>query len=130
MEGMLEAWVRRRYHVLDAKNWQGDRLHQVFVMVALTALVCVLALAWKLACAGESPHLVVPTARPIAQMLDAGVFDWGRMLILYIQNSRWCAFTQPGYSVISSFAVYVQTSSTAYRKLKDLTSTTECLYDQ
>ena len=89
--GMLGARVRHLFHVLDAKNSQGNRSHQVFVMVALTDLiapVCVLALAGNLRCADEYPRLVVPTILPIAQMLDADVFDWGRMLTLYIQNSR------------------------------------------
>lgn len=92
--GMPGARVRRLFHVLDAKNSQGDRSHQVFVKLALTDLVaqiapvCFLALAGKLPRADEYPRLVVPMILPIAQMLDADVFDWGRMLTLYIQNSR------------------------------------------
>jgi hypothetical protein len=100
MVGALGAWVRHLFHVLDAKNPQEDCSHQVFEMVALIdqiaptdliapiALVCVLVLAGKLPRADAYPRLVVPTALPIAQMLDAAVFDWGRMLTLYIQNSR------------------------------------------
>jgi hypothetical protein len=101
--GMVDTRVRHLFHVLDAKNLQGDCSDQVFVMVALIdqialtdlvapivpiALVCVLALAGKLPRADEYPLLVVPMILPIAQMLDADVFDWGRMLTLYIQNSR------------------------------------------
>lgn len=97
MEGTLGVQVRRLFHVLDAKNLQGNCSHQVFVMVALidqivltdlVVLVCVLALTGKLPRADAYPRLVVAMILPIAQMLDAAVFDWGRMQTLYIQNSR------------------------------------------
>jgi hypothetical protein len=86
--------IKHLSHVLDAKNLQGNCSHQVFVVVALTDLVapialgCVLALKGRLPRADEYPRLVVPTALPIAQMLDADVFDWGLMLTLYIQSSQ------------------------------------------